>query len=138
MLDAAIPSPVSENGKFGGIDLAICLVDKGKIHSRYELDVWVCVWVRIPAGDLEAVYSVLVNSLEIKAKVDYFADPSDFYGPHTCPGPIIVPFQLLIMISSPSSRPYEHDPSPIPFSPFSSSSRRRKFLGTETRWYIRL
>jgi hypothetical protein len=43
---------------------------------------------------------------------------------------MIVPFQSLIMISSPSSNPYEQLPSPIPFSPFSSSSSRRKFRGT--------
>lgn len=49
---------------------------------------------------------------------------------HTCPGPMIVPFQYIIMISSLSSNPYEQDPSPMPFSPFSSSSRRRKFRGT--------
>jgi hypothetical protein len=48
----------------------------------------------------------------------------------TCPGPMIVPFQWVIMISSPSSRPYEHEPSPMPFSPFSSSSSRRKLRGT--------
>lgn len=42
----------------------------------------------------------------------------------------MVPFQLLIKTSSPSSNPYEHEPSPMPFSPFSSSSSRRKFLGT--------
>ena len=50
----------------------------------------------------------------------------------TCPGPMIVPFQLDMRISSPSSRPYEHDPSPMPFSPFSSSSSRRKLRGTKT------
>lgn len=44
---------------------------------------------------------------------------------------MIVPFQLDIMISSPSSRPYEQEPSPIPFSPFSSSSRSLKLRGTE-------
>lgn len=48
----------------------------------------------------------------------------------TCPGPIIVPVQFVIIRSSESSNPYEHDPSPIPFSPLSSSSSRRKFLGT--------
>jgi hypothetical protein len=48
----------------------------------------------------------------------------------TCPGPIIVPFQSVIMMSSPLSNPYEHEPSPMPFSPFSSSSSKRKFRGT--------
>jgi hypothetical protein len=56
----------------------------------------------------------------------------------------MVPFQLVIMISSPSAKPYEHEPSPRPrlalvleeavslkpFSPFSSSSRRRKERGS--------
>ena len=51
----------------------------------------------------------------------------------TCPGPMIVPFQLDMRISSLSSRPYEHDPSPMPFSPFSSSSSRRKLRGTASR-----
>jgi hypothetical protein len=42
----------------------------------------------------------------------------------------MVPFQLLIIISSPSSSPYEQDPSPIPFSPFSNSSNNLKLRGT--------
>lgn len=44
---------------------------------------------------------------------------------------MMVAFQLDIRVSVPSSRPYEQDPSPSPFSPFSSSSRRRKLRGTE-------
>jgi hypothetical protein len=43
---------------------------------------------------------------------------------------MIVPFQCVMRTSSPSSSPYEHEPSPIPFSPFSSSSSRRKLRGT--------
>ena len=60
----------------------------------------------------------------------------------------MVPFQFDMRRSSPSERPYEHAstsncqvtawsevdcaivPAPSPFSPFSSSSSRRKFLGT--------
>ena len=63
----------------------------------------------------------------------------------------MVPFQFDIIRSSASERPYEHAsecqiyqyfvhrvslaiaqnlPAPRPFSPFSNSSRRRKFLGT--------
>lgn len=59
----------------------------------------------------------------------------------------MVPFQLVMSRSSPSSKPYEqasimtvstsdielsadHMPAPRPFSPFSSSSSRRKLRGT--------
>lgn len=48
------------------------------------------------------------------------------------PGPMIVPVQLLSSASSPSARPYETDPSPRPFSPFSSSSISRNERGTTT------
>lgn len=41
----------------------------------------------------------------------------------------MVPFQLVIVISSESERPYEHDSGPSPFSPFSSSSNSLKLLG---------
>lgn len=43
---------------------------------------------------------------------------------------MMVPFHLLMFISSPSWSPYEQVPSPMPFSPFSSSSRRRNERGT--------
>jgi hypothetical protein len=46
---------------------------------------------------------------------------------------MMVPFHLLMFISSPSCNPYEQVPSPIPFSPFSSSSRRRNERGTGRR-----
>lgn len=64
---------------------------------------------------------------------------------------MIVPFHSYIAISSESYtiislcraggkrirkltfNPYEHDPSPIPFSPCSNSERRRKLLGTKTK-----
>lgn len=42
----------------------------------------------------------------------------------------MVPFHFSIRMSSPSSRPYEQVPSPIPFSPFSSSSSKRNERGT--------
>jgi hypothetical protein len=46
-------------------------------------------------------------------------------------GPMMVPFHLVIVISSPSSKPYEQAPSlSVPFSPFSSSSRSLKLRGT--------
>lgn len=43
---------------------------------------------------------------------------------------MMVPFHFSIDISSPSCKPYEHVPSPMPFSPFSSSSSRRNERGT--------
>jgi len=48
----------------------------------------------------------------------------------------MVPFQRCIDISSPSCKPYEQVPSPIPFSPFSSSSSKRNERGTGKRgWW---
>jgi len=81
----------------------------------------------------------------------------DFGSSLTCGGPRMVPFQSDIIMSLPSDRPYEqasiivkihqsvsyagrlhkvcdqgsrNSPAPSPFSPFSSSSNRRKFRGT--------
>jgi hypothetical protein len=49
----------------------------------------------------------------------------------TIGGPRTVPFQMDMVRSSGSARPYEMDPSPVlSFSPRSSSSRSRKLLGT--------
>lgn len=44
---------------------------------------------------------------------------------------MIVPVQLVMNTSPPSSMPYETVPSPMPFSPFSSSSSKRKLRGTD-------
>jgi hypothetical protein len=39
----------------------------------------------------------------------------------------------------PTLRPYEHEPSPMPFSPCSSSDKSRKLLGTvHIRQWVRL
>lgn len=48
----------------------------------------------------------------------------------TLGGPIIMPVQWVRVISSSLSSPQEMVPSPTPFCPCSSSSRRRKFRGT--------
>lgn len=45
-----------------------------------------------------------------------------------------MPVQWVRVISSSLSRPQEIVPSPTPFWPCSSSSRRRKFLGTTATW----
>lgn len=108
------------------IDHSVCLINKRQINSRDELHFRSSIGVVGSASDFEAVNTVLVHSL-----MSYQHRTSILkLAVLTCPGPMIVPFQLLMRISSPSSNPYEHEPSPIPFSPFSSSSRRRKFLGT--------
>lgn len=53
----------------------------------------------------------------------------------TLGGPIIIPVQCVRVMSSSFSRPQLIVPSPTPFWPCSSSSRRRKFRGiTETRF----
>ena len=88
--------------------------------------------------DLQAVDSVFVNGLKwmqragVNSEMRRWQSRShDWNVSLTCPGPIMVPFQFVINTSSPSSSPYEHDPSPSPFSPFSSSSNNLKFLGTD-------
>lgn len=43
-----------------------------------------------------------------------------------------MPVQYVSVISESFSKPQEIVPSPTPFCPCSSSSRRRKFLGTIT------
>lgn len=45
-------------------------------------------------------------------------------------GPMIIPFQRVNIMSSSSSKPHEMVPSPAPFCPDSSSSRRTKLRGT--------
>jgi len=45
-------------------------------------------------------------------------------------GPMIIPFQRVNIMSSSSSKPHEIVPSPAPFCPDSSSSRRTKLRGT--------
>lgn len=53
----------------------------------------------------------------------------------TLGGPIIIPVQCVRVMSSSFSRPQLIVPSPTPFWPCSSSSKRRKFRGTtETRF----
>lgn len=131
-----VPVPVCEYGELAGVDFAIYLVDEGKIDARDELNGGWVVGVVLATGDLQAVYAVLVHGLTSGGVSS--ATGCDSPDRHmktqdallTCPGPIMVPFQWLIMISSESSRPYEHEPSPMPFSPFSSSSSRRKLRGT--------
>lgn len=128
VLDAEISRPPSQNREFSWVNLAIHLVHEWEVYSRQELDIWRGIRVVLATGNLETVDAVLVDGL------------SDLCGQQslqgvqsrqlTCPGPMIVPFQLLIIISSPSSSPYEQEPSPMPFSPFSSSSSSLKFLGT--------
>lgn len=47
---------------------------------------------------------------------------------------MMVPVQCRMSMSSALSMPYETVPSPMPFSPFSSSSSSRKLRGTEGAW----
>ncbi len=51
----------------------------------------------------------------------------------TLGGPMIVPVHFDMTMSSSSSRPQLILPSPNPFMPSSSSSSKRKFLGTEKK-----
>ena len=121
-----------EHGELAALDRAVGLVDERQVHARHELDGWWLVRVRLSTVDLEAVDAVLVDGLQQERSQPSFhrLEHTRLKQLLTCPGPMIVPFQWLIMISSPSSRPYEQEPSPMPFSPFSSSSSSRKLRGT--------
>jgi hypothetical protein len=46
------------------------------------------------------------------------------------------PDQSYIMMSSLFAKPSEQEPSPVPFSPFSNSSNKRKFLGTLVAMFL--
>ena len=131
-LNTMVPAPMGKDRKLGGINFAVDLTDKREIDARDELDCRRRIWVVLAASDLEAVDAVLVDGLQQERGQHSFhrLEHTRLKQVLTCPGPMIVPFQWLIMISSPSSRPYEQEPSPMPFSPFSSSSSKRKFLGT--------
>lgn len=54
----------------------------------------------------------------------------------TLGGPIIIPVQCVRVISSSFSRPQLIVPSPTPFWPCSSSSKRRKFRGTTETGFV--
>lgn len=54
----------------------------------------------------------------------------------TLGGPIIIPVQCVRVISSSFSKPQLIVPSPTPFWPCSSSSKRRKFRGTTETGFI--
>jgi hypothetical protein len=106
ILNAGVPRPTGENGEFGRVNFTVQLIDEREVHARKELDVRSNIRVRWSARNLKTVDAVLMNCLG-----DCMAISSDFFLKWqrskglTCPGPMIVPFQLLIMISSPSSRP---------------------------------
>ena len=118
-------------------------VDLGhKLYGRWHVRIFV-----------SAVYVQAVDAVLVCALVSMVQQPIlrtfPFGSELTCGGPSMVPFQFDINKSSPSDRPYEqasadapfswprysgHErgfvPAPSPFSPFSSSSNNRKFLGT--------
>jgi hypothetical protein len=70
------------------------------------LDIGGVVWIIGAAMNLETIYPVLMDALD--RQISDIAIPYDVgvhSGRRTWGGPRIVPFQLLIIISSPSARP---------------------------------
>lgn len=109
--DTVVPVPVCEDGELAGVDFAIYLADEGQIDARDELDRRRLVGIVLATGDLEAVDAVLVHGLtsaDMSSTTRCDSPDQDRKAESvllTCPGPIMVPFQWLIMISSESSRP---------------------------------
>ncbi len=106
-----VPVPVCEYGELAGVDFAIYLADEGEVDAGDELDTGRVVGIVLATGDLQAVDAVLVHGLRsaIVSSATRYDSPDRNRKTEdavlTCPGPIMVPFQWLIMISSESSRP---------------------------------
>lgn len=164
-LHCEFPSPLRQTRQLGCIDLCCmssCLVtilssylSVLPVHARQvdlgcELDLWRVIRVVWAAMKRNAVDAVLMNALCTKKSA---CSRGVWCGILTWGGPRIVPFQSDINRSSPLSRPYEQAsvysqhlsriqlqlsaiPAPRPFSPFSSSSSRRKLRGTLAPMFV--
>jgi len=62
-LHCVFPGPVGKAGKFGGFNHAVFWIDTGQVDFSFELDDRWLVGILITAVHLEAVDSVLVNTV---------------------------------------------------------------------------
>lgn len=126
------------------------LIYTSHVDSTLKTHCWWVLWIIFVAEELQLINSTLMNSLkicacycaDIRKSLQKFKQKKHNIGRlqrttifdqaqgHTLCGPIIVPVQERMKISSASSIPQLTVPSPIPFSPLSSSSRSLKLLGT--------
>lgn len=96
-----------------------------------KLQRWWLVRIAVSSFHLQWIYSVLIWSLEWESNVKTLSPFTVLSALRlTRGGPMIIPVQLVKLMSSSFSRPQEIVPSPTPFCPASSSSSKRKFRGT--------
>lgn len=92
--------PLGEARKHGRVDDAVARVDARQVHLADKLDSGRLIGVLLAAVHLDAVDAVLVYGLGKELAMPAVWDQLRTWG-----GPRMVPFQLLIRRSSPSSRP---------------------------------
>ena len=93
------------NSQNGSPCLSVSLVDTWQIDFGNELNGGRVVWITVATVEVDAVNSVLMHALYLLISPASFLSLQRFI--RTCGGPSIVPFQLVIIMSSPSARPYE-------------------------------
>ena len=67
-LKTVVPAPVSQDREFRGVDFAIHLANKGKVHARDELNCRRGIGVLLSTSDLQAIDAVLMDGLTIRMK----------------------------------------------------------------------